>query len=118
MLPQVYQALFNNGTVNAIVSNRIYRHGNAPQGVGKPYIVWSLISGVPENTLSETPNIDRLPIQVDCYHQTDVGIVDLAKAVRDAIEPLAHMTNIPINLRETDTKLYRITLEFDWWLNR
>jgi hypothetical protein len=118
MLPQVFQALFNNVAVNAIVQNRIYRHDSAPQGGLKPYITWGLISGVPENTLSELPKIDRLPIQVDCYHQTDAGIVELAQAVRDAIEPLAHMTNIPINTREEDTKLYRITLEFEWWLYR
>lgn len=118
MLPPVYQILTSNSAVNAIVANRIYRHSNAPQGVTKPYIAWGLVSGIPENNLSDLPNIDRLPIQVDCYHQTDVGIEELAKAVRDAIEPLAHMTNIPINEREQDTKLYRITLEFDWWLDR
>lgn len=118
MLPPVFQTLTNNSPVNAIVADRIYRHSNAPQGVNKPYITWGIISGVPENSLSDIPDIDRLPIQVDCYHQTDAGIEELAIAVRNAIEPIAHMTNIPINERETETKLYRITLEFDWWLKR
>lgn len=118
MLPQVYQALFNDAAVSAIVANRIYRHANAPQSVSKPYIVWSLVGGFAENQLSDVPDIDLLPIQIDCYHQTDVGIVDLAKAVRDAIEPLAHMINIPINERDEETKLYRISIEFDWWLSR
>jgi hypothetical protein len=118
MLPNLYQVLSNNVAVKAIIGNRVYRHGNAPQLGAKPYVVWELANDTPENTLSETPNVDALSIQVDCYHPTDAGIVELATAVRDALEPLAHMTGIPINQREDETKLYRITLEFDWWLYR
>lgn len=46
------------------------------------------------------------------------GLIDLAKAVRDAIEPYAHMVAIPFNSRDTETRLYRMTLQFDWWHHR
>ena len=84
----------------------------------KPYITWFVVTIAPENNLSGLPPVDAIPVQVDCWHQTDSGIEQLAEAVRDAIEPYAHMTGMPVNLREPETKLYRIALEFDWWLSR
>jgi hypothetical protein len=118
MLPPVFQTLkASTGVKNIVGTNppRIYRHGSAPQDREKPYITWFLVSGVPENTLSETPSTDRMSVQIDCWHQTDQGVETLAQAVRDAIEPYAHMTGIVLNEREAETKLYRIALGFDWW---
>lgn len=117
MLPPIYQTLIAS-PVNTLVGGRIYRHGAAPQNTVQPYITWFLVTGSPENTLSELPSIDLCTVQVDCWSLSDAGIVDLATAVRDAIEPLAHMTTVPIDSQETDTKLYRMSLQFDWWLSR
>jgi len=120
MLPTVYAWLKASTAVKAIIGNtpRAYRHGEAPQDTTKPYVTWQIVSGSPENNLSESPPIDRITIQVDCWHLTDAGVESLAEAVRDAIEPHGHMTGIPINLRETETKLYRIGLQFDCWQSR
>lgn len=118
MLPPVAQTLSDSSALVALVGNRIYRHDRAPQKPDRPYVTWYLLSGEPTNTLSEVPGIDRLTIHIDCWHTEDRGIVALATAVRDAIEPYAHCTVIPINEREAETKLYRISLQFDWWLNR
>jgi len=117
MLPPVYQRLMAT-PVAALTGGRIYRHGSAPQDVARPYITWALIAGTPQNTLSETPGVDQMSIQVDCWALGDAEVDTLATAVRDAIEPIAHMTSIPIDSQETDTKLYRMTLQFDWWLYR
>jgi hypothetical protein len=121
MLPPVLQTLKASAAVKAIVGTnppRIYRHGSAPQDASNPYLTWFVVTGTPENTLSELPLVDRVGVQIDCWHQTDAGVVALAEAVRDAIEPVAHMTAMPVNLREPETKLYRIALQFDWWLDR
>lgn len=121
MLPPVFQTLKASSAVKAIVGTnppRIYRHGSAPQDTTKPYITWFVVSGLPENNLSDLPPVDAITVQVDCWHPTDAGIESMAEAVRDAIEPYAHMTGMPVNLREPETKLYRIALEFDWWLSR
>ena len=119
MLPPIFHWL-KTAQVQAIIGTppRAYRHGSAPQDTTRPYVTWQLISGIPDNTLSELPKVDRLSVQVDCWHQTDTGIEQLATAVRDAIEPYAHMTGIVINLREPETKLYRIGLQFDIWQGR
>jgi len=122
MLPPVFQTLKASAAVKNIVGTnppRIYRHGAAPQDADKPYITWALAGASPENQLSGLPPIDAMIVQVDCWHQTDAGIEALAQAARDAIEPFAHLTGIPINQREiSSTKLYRIALQFDWWHHR
>ncbi len=118
MFPPVFQTLKASADVKAVVGTnppRIYRHGDAPQDVARPYITWQLVSGVPENNLSDTPPADRQTVQVDCWHQTDAGIEILAEAVRDAIEPTAHMTATLIDAREAETKLYRVSMQFDFW---
>lgn len=118
MLPPIKTTLTQSSAVTNIVSRRIYRHGEAPQDTTWPYITWQLVSGVPENNLSDLPPIDRQSVQVDCWHQTDRGVEELAIAARNALEPSAHMTAINTNLREPETKLYRIGMQFDWWLHR
>lgn len=118
MLPDIFQILSNNVTVQNLISSRVYRHGEAPQGVALPYITWHVITGLPENNLSSVPDMDKLSIHIDNWSETDTGIVELAKAVRDAIEPYAHMIDIPVNERDEKTKNYRIGLEFDWFLGR
>lgn len=118
MFAPIYTTLKASAAVTAIAGTRIYMHGDAPQDAVKPYIVWQSITSNPQNTLSELPQVDAQSIQIDCYHQTQQGILDLATAVRDCIEPYAHVTSIPINEREPDTKLYRIAIVIDWWYIR
>jgi hypothetical protein len=118
MFPPIAACLRTSSAVTNIVGNRITRHDSAPQDTTKPYITWFLVAGVPENTLSEVPGIDRCTVQIDCWHHTDAGIESLASAVRDAIEPHAHITAMPINQRETESKLYRLAIQADWFLSR
>jgi hypothetical protein len=121
MLPNIYQILRASSTVKGIVGtspSRIYRNESAPQDTTKPYITWFVIAGIPSNTMSEVPQIDAMSVQLDCWHQSDKGVEELAEAVRDAMELVSHMTGIVINEREPNTKLYRLSLQFDVWLNR
>lgn len=120
LLPPVFALLKAAPAVTAILgaTPKVYRHGIAPQGTVAPYVVWMVISGDPENTLSDPPPVDRLTLQVDCYHTTDGGIEQLATAVRDTLEPHMNLTGIPIDQREPDTGLYRIALQFDAWHSR
>jgi len=118
MLPNVYQTLRANATVVSTVATRIYRHDSAPQDAVKPYITWFLVSGNPYDNVSTSPCGDSDKIQIDCWSETDNGIEILAYAVRDALD-LAKISNrIIINTRETDTKLYRMSLEADFIRSR
>lgn len=126
MLPPVFQWLKASSAVKNIVGTnppRIWRHGAAPQStdgqpIGQPYITWFVASNFPLNNLSDPVPADRYSAQVDCWHQTDAGIEALASAARDAMEAQCVMTGIIANLREPETKLYRIGLTFDIWHGR
>jgi Protein of unknown function (DUF3168) len=118
MLPPIYDILFAATAVSAIVGTRIYPHGEAPQDVTRPYVTWFLVAGVPENALDCAPDIDRSTVQIDCWHQTSAGVVQLASAVRNAIEPHAHVTNLFLNQLEPETRLYRFALQLDYLLPR
>jgi hypothetical protein len=119
MLPPIFSWLKTLAVQNIIgTPPRAYRHGDAPQDTTRPYVTWFLVVGTPDNELSETPGSDRYTIQVDCWHQTDAGIEALAVAVRDALEPYGHMTSMPINARDVETRLYRIAMQFDILQNR
>lgn len=126
MFPPVFQWLKASTDVKNIVGTnppRIWRHGSAPQTTdGKPasspYITWLIAAAEPANNLSDPVPVDRYSAQVDCWHQTDAGIETLATAVRDALEPHCVMTGVIANLREPETRLYRIGLSFDIWHGR
>lgn len=118
MLPPIYDILSGDAAVADIVAARIYPHGEAPQDTAAPYVTWFLVTGVPENGVSDAPDIDRCVVQIDCWHRTSYGIVALAAAVRDAIQPHAHITGILANGRDDETGLYRIALQTDYWLDR
>lgn len=122
MLPSVYAILTADAAVSALVGTRIYRHGEAPQKVAGPYVTWFLVSGTPENELSARPRVDRLEVQVDCWSANtgggDAGVEALAVAVRDALEPVAHMTGIIANEQDFETRRYRLGMQFTFWLSR
>lgn len=119
MLPPIWQRLQAVPALVNIVQERIYRHGNVPQdSATAPYIAWALVGAEPANTLSELPSRDRQSVQIDIYSADDAQVEQIATLVRDAIEPVAHMLGVIIDSRETDTKLYRMSLQFDWWLIR
>ena len=113
MLPNIYAILRANSTVLSTVSTRIYRHGAAPQDVLKPYITWFVISGIPEIQISGTPCSDVDTIQIDVWHETDAGVETLAYAVRTAIDSAGYANRMIQDLRETDTRLFRISFEAD-----
>lgn len=121
MNPPVFAALKASPAVRAIVGvnpPRIYRHGNAPQDTARPYVTWEIDAVDPENNLSDLPAGDRITVTVHAWHQTDAGVVALAAAVRDAIEPHAHMTAVPVDEREPQTKLFHMAAVFDWIVGR
>lgn len=126
LFPPVFQWLKASEAVKAIVGTnppRIWKHGSAPQSptgapLSQPYITWFIAAAAPENNLSDPVPVDRYSAQIDCWHQTQDGVEALAVEARDAMESHCHMTGVIANLREPETKLYRIGLTFDIWHGR
>lgn len=118
MLPPIYDILSADTAVAALVADRIYPHGEAPADVEKPYVTWFLVTGVPQNELDASPATDLCAVQLDCWHLASAGIVALARAVRAAVEPHAHVTAVLLNGKEPETGIYRIAIQADYWLSR
>lgn len=122
MLPNVTQRLRASAAVVARVGTRIFRHGAAPQDVQAPYVTWFVVVGQPENCMDDVPPIDRYTVQVDCWSNNtgtgDAEVEALAKDVRDALEPYAHMTSVVVNERDPETFRFRLGMSFDFWTDR
>lgn len=120
LLPPVYQVFKAAAPVTAILgaNPKVFRHGQAPQGTVAPYSVWQVVGDEPEDNLSAAPSNDRITLQVDCYATTDGGVEQLAEAVRNAMETVSTLTGIVVDEKEPATGLFRIGLQFDFFLNR
>jgi hypothetical protein len=97
---------------------RLYSFGEAPEGVAKPYAVWQLINGSPENYLSGRPDADGFTLQVDVYGTTGTSVRKVRDAIRDAIELQAHITRWGAEGRDPTTKNYRASFDVDWIVRR
>lgn len=71
---------------------RIYPFGIQDDNVVYPYVVWQNITGSPENYIAQRPDADFFTLQVDAYADTVDEVIAVATALRDAIEPHAHIT--------------------------
>lgn len=117
MFPQIRALIAADATANALLAGRVYRHGEAPQGVSRPYVTWSIAGGAPENAFDGAA-CDDFRVQVDCWSEEDEGVVTLASAVRDALEQSAHCVGYVANGRDRETQRYRISMAFDFIVGR
>jgi hypothetical protein len=118
MFPPVYTTLRANATVLATVADRIGPHGTVAQTETRPYITWQVVLGQPHDNLSDPPPSDFTSLQIDCYHANALAVVTLASAVRDALDAAWVVNRTIINIRDFDTKLYRVGLEADFITQR
>jgi hypothetical protein len=95
-------------------NQRFYSFGLAPEQNEKPYAVWQVIGGSPENLLSGRPDSDRHVIQVDAYAKTANQARSVARVLAEAFELDGYITSWNGEFFDTDTQLRRIsfTVEF------
>ena len=121
MYPPIFSTVSSLSAVTSLLGStptRLYPFGEAPQDVAKPYAVWQIISGSPENLLGDAPDIDSYSVQVDVYADTGVEVRNVAQALRNAIQPVAHITAWRGESKEIETGLYRYSFDCDWWVQR
>ncbi|MGV5489364.1 DUF3168 domain-containing protein [Pseudomonas sp. XP2] len=100
------------------VDLRMYPFGEAPESVAKPYAVWQLVNGSPENYLAGRPDADGFTLQVDAYGTTSKSVRQVRDAIRDAIELRAYVTRWGGETRDPATKNYRASFDVDWMVPR
>lgn len=121
MYPPIFETVSADSDVQTNLGSspcRFYPFGEAPQNVAKPYAVWQFISGSPENYLGQVPDIDSMSLQIDVYATTASNARDVAQALRDAIEPHAHIISWRGEDRDTETRNYRVSFDVDWLVSR
>ncbi|EMR47043.1 DUF3168 domain-containing protein [Pseudomonas putida] len=122
MSAPIFEICSKNAAVGALIGSgvetRLYSFGEAPEGVAKPYAVWQVISGSPENYLAGRPDIDGFTLQVDVYATTGTSARRVRAAIRDAIELDAYLTRYGVEGRDPVTKNYRAGFDVDWKVPR
>ncbi|MCY1278010.1 hypothetical protein D9M70_267270 [compost metagenome] len=117
MFPPIFQVCSASAAVKAVLGSspvRLYPFGEAPQDVQRPYAVWQIAGGAPENYLGDRPDIDSFTTQIDVFAATATSARDVAKALRDAVEPVAYVAGWRGESRDPDTKNYRYSFDVDW----
>lgn len=118
MYPPVFRTLSSNSGVTDIIGTRVFPAGSAPQNVVAPYAVHQLITGSPENYLGDLPDIDSYTVQLDVYAQAVSSAEAAAKALRDAIEPVAHVVRWGGETKDAESGLYRYSFDVTWHVKR
>lgn len=92
----------------------------APEKVTAPFIVYSRLASIPENTLDGGSTIDLIRIQVDTYANTYSAAKSLAESVRSAMEGALVKGTLQTDqdLFEPDLKFYRISQDYYVWQTR
>lgn len=118
MDPPIFLVCSNDPGVTALIGSgvdcRIYSFGEAPDGVAKPYVVWNLIDGNPENYLAGRPDADGFTLQVDVYAANAGQATQVTSALRDALELKANITRWGASGRDPTTKDYHRSFDIDW----
>lgn len=97
---------------------RIYGFGRASQNEALPYAVFQTASGLPENYLGQVPDMDAMTMQFDVYAANTEDATGGAKAIRDALEPIAYVTSWRGESRDPDTNHYRFSFDVDFLTSR
>lgn len=121
MYPPVFETVSADSDVQSNLGTspcRFYLYGEAPPQVEKPYAVWQFITGLPQNYINQVPDIDSMSLQIDIYASTAAEARDVAQALRDAIEPSAHITSWRGESRDEETRNYRYSFDVDWIVSR
>lgn len=129
MLPPVFKTVDADPNVRALLRSsnsslsadpvtRMFEFGEAPQNTPVPYAVWQVVSGSPDNYITNRPDVDSYTIQIDVYAADGNSAEAVAVALRDAFEGVSHVTSWRSHGRDSDTADYRIGFDVRWIVQR
>ena len=119
MYPPIFEVCAQSPGAAALLGQnpmRFWPFGDAPQeNLAYPYAVWQLVTGSPENYITGLPDIDQYTVQVDVYALSANVARTVAQALRDAIEPHAHIVAWRGEAVERETRNYRLSFDSEWF---
>lgn len=129
MLPPVFKTADADPNVRGLLRSgvstfsdtpvtRLFEFGEAPQGTPRPYAAWQVVSGSPDNYITNQPDVDSYTIQIDVYAADGNSAESVAVALRDTLERVAHVTSWRNHGRDSDTADYRLGFDVRWIVQR
>jgi hypothetical protein len=122
MFPPIFSVCSQDNTVKSLLGSnpvRLFPFGDAPQkNKTLPYAVWQSVSGSPDNYLGDIPDADSYTTQIDIYGKTGESVREVAKALRDVLEPVAYIVAWRTEARDIETMNYRFSFDVDWIVKR
>lgn len=116
-MPPLFAVCAADAGVTALLGSgpvRLFPFGDAPENVAKPYAVYQVLTGVPENYLGEPPDMDEWNIQIDVYALSVSSAQAVQKALRRALEAHCHVTRLGGTGTEPNTQLKTTSLDISW----
>lgn len=117
-MPPLFRLCAANAGVTALLGEnptRLFPFGEAPQNVARPYAVYQVLNGVPENYLDEPPDIDDWNIQIDVYATSAASATAVRDALRRALERHCTVTRLGGNSTEPTTHLKTTGFDVSWY---
>lgn len=117
-MPPLFAVCAADAGVTALLGSspvRLFPFGDAPENVAKPYAVYQVLNGVPENYIGDPPDIDEWNIQIDIYAQNVTSAEDVLKALRRALESHCHVTRLGGTDTESSTQLKTTSFDVSWY---
>lgn len=93
---------------------RVFPFGEAPEDVQKPYAVWQLAGGDPQNYLAGRPDTERHALQIDVYADSAAQARAALAAIEQAIELDCYVTRYGGEDRDPETQNYRSSMDVEW----
>lgn len=115
-IPPVFSLAAASSTVTALLGTNPVRFyiGEAEQGTAKPYAVWRVAYGAPENKLAGAPDEDTFGVSVDAYAETASAARAVAEALRNALEPQGYIMTWGGEGREPETRLFKFSFVIEF----
>lgn len=107
--------------VGPLVGGRVFP-GGAPAGTIAPYVIYSRVNAVENNTLEVNGglgNIKNTRLQCDVYALMYADAIGIADKVKTALKTWALQNTLQDeqDFYEFDTRLHRVMLDFSVWHN-
>lgn len=102
--------------LGALVSGRAYPV-EAPEFCETPYIVYTVISNIPELSLDGPTGAENRRMQIDIWGGSYGAVKALEVAVKAAMAA-SLIVNVPISIMdgyEPETRLHRVMMEYSVW---
>ena len=105
----IQQLLMSSASLTSIVQTRI-ANGLMPEDFSRPFLVWTIISEIAEESLSCIPETDSFLVQFDSYSKDAKQSRRIIETARAQIETLTSSITVR-QFYESDTAMFRWSMD-------